>query len=77
MTQPIYDHAFTLAFSMRSRDSTGLEIEADAIRQAVIEHLALLSDDDLLAAIDAPFDTYEVEQSLNTNAVAHKGRAAP
>lgn len=61
MTQPLFDHAFTLAFSLRSRDPSGLEIEAAAIRRAIVERLALLSDDDLLAAIDAPFDTYEVD----------------
>lgn len=62
---PLYDHAFTLAFSLRSRDPSALEIGADELRLAIAKHLALLSDDDLLAAVDAPFDTYAVDQSLD------------
>lgn len=69
MSHQLYDHAFTLAFSLCSRDPSGLEIEPAEIRQAIIERLALLSDDELLEAIGAPFDTYDVNQSLDSNSV--------
>jgi hypothetical protein len=58
---PLYNHAFTIAFSVVSPDESGENIEAETIRQGIRQRMVDLRDDDeLMEAIGAPFDTYRV-----------------
>lgn len=62
MTQPkIYDHAFDLAFSVRSSDLEG-RATAIEIMSALKARVAYFESrhDELLEAVGLPFDTYEV-----------------
>lgn len=56
--QAIYDHAFDIAFSLRSQAADGSDVTAAHIRAAMIERLTSLTDDELLEATGAPFDSY-------------------
>jgi len=53
-----YDHAFTIAFSLKS-DHEGKDVPSSAIRNAIIQRLQALDDDELLEAVGLPFDTFE------------------
>ena len=55
-----YNHAFTFAFELKSNDPEG-DVGASALRQAIIEHLAKISDEDLVTNCSAPSDTFEIE----------------
>jgi len=57
----IYDHAFDIAFSLRSQAADGSDVTATHLRSALLERLALLTDDELLEATGAPFDIYKAE----------------
>lgn len=58
---PLYDHAFDIAFSLRSHAPDASDVTADHFRRAIGIRLARLSDDELLEAIGAPWDTYRVD----------------
>lgn len=55
-----YDHAFTIAFSLQSATSDARDVGPAAIRTAILARLASLPDDELIEAVGAPYDTYEV-----------------
>jgi hypothetical protein len=55
----IHDHAFDIAFSLRSNTADGSDVRASHIRAALLERLASLTDDELLEATGTPFDSYE------------------
>lgn len=57
----IYDHAFTIAFSVRSPFRNGCKVAPAALRAALLRRLAGLDDNELLEAVGAPFDSCEVE----------------
>lgn len=57
----IFDHAFTIAFSLRSATPDGSNCTPQKLRHAILTELAGLGDGELLEAIGHPFDTYEVE----------------
>lgn len=57
-----YDHAFTIAFSLTSSDPDGFDVDAALLRAAILTRLAQISDDELVEAVGAPFDTCEVEE---------------
>lgn len=57
--KPVHDHAFDIAFSLRSNTADGSDVRASHIRAALLERLTSLSDDELLDATGAPFDSYE------------------
>jgi hypothetical protein len=61
---PLYDHAMSIAFSLRSEHPSGEDLTAQQIRNALYHRLARLDDDELIEATGAPFDTYEVDQSI-------------
>lgn len=56
----LFNHAFTIAFSLEVVDPTGERITAAEFRRAILLQLATLTDDELCECIGAPFDTYEV-----------------
>lgn len=56
----VYDHAYDIAFSLRSCSADGSDVKARDIRSAIIERVASLTDDELLEATGAPFDSYEI-----------------
>lgn len=60
---PLFDHAMSIAFSLRSEHPSGEDLTAQQIRNALYHRLARLDDDELIEATGAPFDTYEVDQS--------------
>jgi hypothetical protein len=55
----IHDHAYDIAFSLRSNTADGSDVRASHIRAALLERLASLTDDELLEATGTPFDSYE------------------
>lgn len=57
--KPLDDHAFDIAFSLRSVTADGTDVTATHIRSALLERLASLTDDELLEATGAPFDRYK------------------
>ena len=58
-----YNHAFDIAFAVSpSTDVEGEDITGKQFRAAIQERLDGLSDEELVEAIGAPFDTYEVFQ---------------
>lgn len=56
-----YDHAFCIAFSLRSNHPEGDDITPLQYRQAILARLAGLVDDELLEAVGMPTDSYVVE----------------
>lgn len=56
----VFDHAFDIAFSLRSHNADGSDVTAAHIRAALAKRITTLSDDELLEATGAPFDSYEV-----------------
>lgn len=60
MTQR-YDHAFTIAFSLVTAQPDGRDATPAEIRAALLKRLAALSDDELLEAVGAPYDSYELD----------------
>jgi hypothetical protein len=63
MTQQsgVYDHAYDIAFSLRSCSADGSDVKARDIRSAIIERVASLTDDELHEATGAPFDSYQIQ----------------
>jgi hypothetical protein len=61
MSKTLYDHAYTLAFSLKSNHPAGDDVTPRQLRTAILERLTTLSDDEILEAAGAPFDTYEVD----------------
>lgn len=52
-----YDHAFTIAFSIKSNHPEGDDISPQQYRHAILSRLASLVDDELLEAVGMPIDT--------------------
>ena len=58
---PLYNHAFTLAFSVVSTDQSGENVDAETIRQGIRHRLGDLRDDnELHEAVGAPYDSYRI-----------------
>ena len=55
-----YDHAFTIAFSLVSSNPSGRDVTPAELRAAILTRLATLSDDELIEAVGAPYDSYEM-----------------
>lgn len=58
---PRFNHAFSIAFSLDSHDADGNDAKPTAIRRAIYERLASIDDDELIEAVGAPFDSYELQ----------------
>jgi hypothetical protein len=59
-----YNHAFDIAFSIVSDHPTGEDVTAEQVREALIQRVhTAYSSGELLEAIGAPFDTYEVDET--------------
>lgn len=57
-----YNHAYDIAFSVRgSTHPEGDDLKAPMLRAALLKRIHDLSDDELLEALGAPFDSYEEE----------------
>ncbi len=61
----IYNHAFTLSFSIETEKSCKSEKEEDypspqSIRVAILKRMASMDDVELMEVIGAPFDTFQV-----------------
>ena len=56
-----YDHAFTIAFSLVSSDPSGRDVTPAQLRAAILTRLATLSDNELIEAVGAPYDSYEMD----------------
>lgn len=55
-----FNHAYSFCFSVSgSRTDDGMDVTAEQLREALIHRLKHMDDDELLEAVDAPFDTYE------------------
>ncbi|WP_020084859.1 hypothetical protein [Hyphomicrobium zavarzinii] len=59
--EPLYDHAMTIGFSLRSAHPLGEDLSAPQIRKALYRRLVSLTDNELVEAAGAPFDTYKVD----------------
>lgn len=55
-----FDHAFSIAFSLRSAAPDGTDCTPQELRHAILSRLAALDDIELIEAVCAPYDTYEV-----------------
>lgn len=55
-----YDHAFTIAFSVKSDTPDASDITPAILRAAIVRRLASLPDDQMLEAVGAPFDTSDI-----------------
>ena len=64
MSSRTFDHAFTIAFSLRSHEPDEESIMPAQLRRAILTRLAALDDSELLEAIGLPFDTYVVDETL-------------
>ena len=59
--KPLYNHAFTLSFSVVSTDESGENVDAETIRQGIRHRLHDLRDDnELHEAVGVPYDTYRM-----------------
>jgi hypothetical protein len=59
---PKYNHAYTIAFEVPgSADEEGKDVTGSRLREALLARVNELSDDDMLEACDAPYDTFEEE----------------
>lgn len=56
----LYNHAYTIGFSLETPDPTGEQVPAEDLRRAILLQLATLDDTDLRENIGTPFDTYVV-----------------
>lgn len=56
-----YDHAFTIAFSLVSSDPSGRDVTPSQLRAAILSRLESLADDELIEAVGAPYDSYEMD----------------
>ncbi len=56
---PAFNHAFDIAFSLVSSDACASDVTPQMLRTALIARLQALSDNELLEAVGAPFDTYQ------------------
>lgn len=56
-----FNHGFDIAFSLINSDESGNATPKE-LRTAILERLASLADDELLEAIGAPFDTFQVAE---------------
>lgn len=59
--KPTHSHAFDIAFELETACEDGESVTAQQLREALIKRVTSLGDDDLLAAVGAPFDTHELE----------------
>lgn len=62
---PRYNHAFSVAFSLESKDKAGEDVTAQMLRTALLRRIDDLDiGDEWVEATGAPFDTYEVDESV-------------
>lgn len=55
-----YNHAYTFAFEVGgSKDESGEDVTGPKLRKAIIERAKRLSDEELVEACEAPFDSME------------------
>jgi hypothetical protein len=55
-----YNHAYTFAFELKgSLAENAADVTGAQLRTALIERVSRLSDDEILEACDAPYDTME------------------
>lgn len=58
--QPTYNHAYSFGFEVPgSVDQDGLDVTGAKLRSCLLARLAKLTDEEMLEACDAPFDTYK------------------
>lgn len=60
----LYNHAFDIAFTVITKASCETEDDyptPQEIRIAILKRLAGIDDDELMEAVNKPFDTYEEE----------------
>ena len=55
-----YNLAYAFAFEVSSDNSKGSDLTGHDLREAILQRLSSLSDDEVRAACDAPFDCMEV-----------------
>ena len=56
---PKYNHAFDITFSLTSECPTGDTVTGAQLREALMQRLLNLTDDELVEAAGMPFDSYE------------------
>lgn len=59
---PKFNHAYTFAFEVTSNDENGADLTGLDLRRALLARLDDLSDNDMIEACDAPYDTFEIEE---------------
>lgn len=62
--EPVFNHLFSLGFSVISTCKTGESVDPETIRQGIRQRLEELGDDqELLEAVGLPIDTYRIGES--------------
>jgi hypothetical protein len=57
-----YNHAYTFGFEVPgSTDETGEDVTGAQLREALLERVNRLSDEEMVEACEAPYDTFEEE----------------
>jgi len=54
----MYNHAFTIAFEVKSSNPHGEDLTGGELREALLRRVNELSDEEFVEACDAPFDSY-------------------
>lgn len=57
-----FNHAFTLSFEVSSLSDDGDDVTGAKLREAILARLNKLSDEELVDACEAPYDTYEEDE---------------
>lgn len=56
---PVYNHAFTLAFQLKSNDPDGEDVTEQMLREALLKRVAEMDENGLWEeSVGAPFDSY-------------------
>lgn len=61
-----YSHAYTIAFSVVTRDAEGVNVPLEWFRNAILKRLASCTDDELMEAIGPPFDSYAIDEDCTS-----------
>jgi len=59
----MFDHAYALCFTVTSNTEDGSDVTPEQLRQAIRRWVDEADDDSLMMNCDAPYDTYELEDS--------------
>ena len=69
-----YNHAFDIAFSLTSKCPTGDTVTGVQLREAIVQSLLSLTDEELVEVAGLPFDSYEESSNHSPVCLSTKSR---